>query len=139
MAKDLFHIALKNALKKDGWTVTHDPFPLTSKSENMDYEIDLGAERILAAERGTEQIAVEIKSFLKPSLVNEFHSILGQYLVYNEGLKQLNENRVLYLALPAFADVRMSDYPFIQHLVTHFQVKIIVFDEINQIITQWKK
>ena len=77
MARDLFHQPLRNALEKDGWTVTHDPFYLFSKSDNMDYEIDLGAERILAAERGTEKIAVEIKSFLNHRFLTNFTPFLG--------------------------------------------------------------
>jgi len=28
MAKDLYHQAIKNALIKDGWTITGDPYPL---------------------------------------------------------------------------------------------------------------
>lgn len=28
MAKDFFHNTVKTALQKDGWTITHDPYPL---------------------------------------------------------------------------------------------------------------
>jgi hypothetical protein len=28
MAKDIFHQQVKNALIKDGWKITHDPFTL---------------------------------------------------------------------------------------------------------------
>ncbi|MFM2431796.1 MAG: fdxN element excision controlling factor protein [Cyanobacteriota bacterium] len=41
-AKDLFHDAVKAALVKDGWTVTHDP--LTLKVGKKDLFVDLGAE-----------------------------------------------------------------------------------------------
>ncbi len=30
MAKDLFHEAVKVALQKDGWEITHDPYKLKS-------------------------------------------------------------------------------------------------------------
>jgi hypothetical protein len=33
-AKDLYHEAVKNALIKDGWTITADPFPLNMKMLN---------------------------------------------------------------------------------------------------------
>ena len=69
---------MRNALEKEGWTITDDPFVLYSKAHNMDYEIDLAAERLLCAERNSEKIAVEIKSFLRPSLTNEFHTIFRQ-------------------------------------------------------------
>ena len=61
MAKDRFHGVVKTALVKDGWTVTHDPFEI--QVGGVDMEIDLGAERLLAAERKDEKIAIEVKSF----------------------------------------------------------------------------
>jgi hypothetical protein len=80
MAKDLYHLAVRAALEKDGWTITHDPFRLVDKKANMSYEVDSGAEKLLAAEKGSDFIAVEIKSFLKTSFTHEFHGILGQYI-----------------------------------------------------------
>ena len=62
-AKGFYHDTFVTTLKKDGWTITHDP--LTVSVGKTDLLIDLGAERILAAERGGERIAVEIKSFIK--------------------------------------------------------------------------
>jgi XisH protein len=61
-AKDRYHDTVKNALIKDGWTITHDPLRIRlARGKNL--FVDLGAERLLAAERGTEKIAVEVKSF----------------------------------------------------------------------------
>ena len=48
-AHDLYHDAVKNALIKDGWTITHDPFRMEWGKRDM--YVDLGAERLLAAER----------------------------------------------------------------------------------------
>lgn len=67
MAKDLFHETVKLALQKDGWMITHDPLPLLDKARNIDYEIDLGAEKLIGAERGQEKIAIEVKNFLRAS------------------------------------------------------------------------
>ncbi|MDC0835680.1 element excision factor XisH family protein [Geitlerinema sp. CS-897] len=63
-------------------------------------EIDLGAENLLAAQRDDTQIAVEIKSFLAPSLTSEFHSALGQFLNYRVVLQRKDPKRVLFLAVP---------------------------------------
>jgi hypothetical protein len=68
-AKDVIHDAVKNALVKDGWTITDDPLRLKYKAVNL--SVDLGAERTLAAEREGEKIAVEIKSFLNASTIND--------------------------------------------------------------------
>jgi hypothetical protein len=42
--------------------------------------VDLGAERLIAAQRGDEKIAVEIKSFTGPSAIHEMQMALGQYI-----------------------------------------------------------
>jgi hypothetical protein len=44
--------------------------------------IDLGAERLIAAEQAGRKIAVEVKSFLAPSRISEFYVALGQFLTY---------------------------------------------------------
>ncbi len=80
MARDLFHDIVKDALITEGWQVTHDSFPIDYGDVQM--QIDLGAERLLAAQRNTEKIAVEIKSFTKPSAISEFHTAVGQYFNY---------------------------------------------------------
>jgi hypothetical protein len=61
MAKDIFHPHVRRALEKDGWTVTHDPLLLPWGSAPV--QVDLGAEKIIAVEKGQQKIAVEVKSF----------------------------------------------------------------------------
>ena len=60
-AKDLYHDQFRAALEKDGWTITHDPYTLTFGGR--DVFVDVGAERLIAAEKGIEKIAAEIKTF----------------------------------------------------------------------------
>jgi hypothetical protein len=79
-AKDLFHNAVKVALQKEEWVITGDPLKL--EVDGTKFEIDLGAERLLAAERQGEKIAVEIKSFLGDSPLTDYHAALGQFLNY---------------------------------------------------------
>lgn len=139
MARDLYHEAVKIALTREGWLITHDPFYLADLAQSIDYEIDLGAEKLIVAERGLEKIAVEVKSFLRASISHEFHSVFGQYLVYLEALKQLAPERVLILAMPDFAYERLQDYPFILDLLTRYEVKYVVFDSTEPNIVIWKK
>ena len=61
MAKDLLHQIVKETLILDGWTITHDPYQM--KEYDPQWEVDFGAEKIIAAERGADKIAVEAKSF----------------------------------------------------------------------------
>jgi len=48
-AKDIFHESVRNALEKDGWNITHDPLHL--KVDDIEFFIDLGAERLFAAQK----------------------------------------------------------------------------------------
>ncbi len=80
-AKDLYHGTVKTALEKDGWMVT-DNLPL--RVGKRDLLIDLGAEKLLIAEREHQKIAVEVKSFMSASPVNDLEQALGQYLLYED-------------------------------------------------------
>lgn len=42
-AKDIYHDAVKNALIKDGWTITFDPYPI--KYEEVKLLADLAGEK----------------------------------------------------------------------------------------------
>jgi XisH protein len=66
---DLYHNEVKNALIKDGWVITDDPF--TWEYKGLRVYADLGAEKLLAAERMQEKIVIEIKVFNSPSLITE--------------------------------------------------------------------
>jgi hypothetical protein len=84
-AKDRFHAVVRIALEKDQWNVTDDPLRLDIGGTK--FEIDLGAEQLLAAERGKEKIAVEIKTFLSDSPLTDYHAALGQFLNYRLALE----------------------------------------------------
>ena len=140
MAKDLFHDIVKIALEKEGWTITHDPYEL--KLDDLDLftsklKIDLGAEKMLAAEKGTEKIAVEIKTLSGPSLIYEVHALLGQYLNYQLGIDIQEPDRVLYAAIPEKAYHILAPQGFIQMMIAKYKVHLIVYDQTLQIITHW--
>jgi hypothetical protein len=96
-ARDIYHNHVKHALIKDGWTITHDPFPM--KWGRKDTFVDLGAEKILAAEKEGQKIAVEIKSFIGASEMHDLHNAVGQYTRYHDVLERTEPMRVLYLAI----------------------------------------
>lgn len=80
MAKDFYHALVKEALIVEGWKITHDPYSF--KEYDPEWEVDLGAEKIIGAEKGNKKIAVEIESFLASSFAYEFHGVIGQYVNY---------------------------------------------------------
>jgi hypothetical protein len=84
-AKDIYHDTVKNALIKDEWIITDDPLKLTIGSRSL--YIDLGAEKLIGAQKGAQKIAVEIKSFISPSPVKDLENALGQYILYQNLLQ----------------------------------------------------
>jgi XisH protein len=137
VARDLFHQVVKDALVKDGWNITHDPFPVDYGDVQM--QIDLGAERLLAATKDADTIAVEIKSFINPSSISEFHTAVGQYLNYRRALRAQEPSRVLYLAVPSQTYNEFFRLRFIQEGVEEYQIYLLVYDIEERSIIKWTK
>ena len=135
MAKDLFHQVVKDALIKDGWNITHDPFPVDYGDVQM--QIDLGAERLLAATKDKTIIAVEIKSFVRPSAISEFHTAVGQYLNYRRALRAQEPNRILYLAVPSQTYDEFFRLRFIEEGIEEYQICLIIYDVEDRRIVKW--
>lgn len=138
MARDAFHQQVKNALIKDGWIITNDPL-IIRISEAIKVQIDLAAESAIAAERNAEKIAVEIKSFIAGSDINEFHTALGQYLNYRQALEENEPERIVYLAVPLETYLDFFQLSFVQRAIQRYQVKLIVYDPKQEKIQQWIK
>jgi hypothetical protein len=136
-AKDIFHNLVKDALQKEGWLITHDPYYVTWGS--ADYRIDLAAEEIIAAEKESEKIAVEIKSFIGSSLTTDFHLAIGQFLNYRIALKQQDPNRKLYLAVSENVFDSFFKTPIVQLTIQEYQIKIVLFNPTTQTLTKWIK
>ena len=92
-AKDLFHQLVRTALEQEGWTITHDPYHIDLGF--VDLYIDLGAERLIAAIKDNEKIAIEIKTFLSASTISEFHTAIGQFINYRIALEAEESDRIL--------------------------------------------
>ena len=142
MVKDFYHQHVVEALIKDGWKITHDPFYVPIG--NRRGYIDLGAEKsIIGAEKesadGLEQIAVEIKSFISKSDLNDFEGALGKFQLYFYALEDLEPDRILFLAIPlAFYNRFFSD-TFFTKLIQKANLKILIFDEEDKTINSWIK
>ncbi|WP_424099651.1 XisH family protein [Moorena producens] len=136
MAKDLFHDVVKNALIKDGWQITDDPFFL--KVGGVEFFIDLGAEKLIAAERNGQRIAVEIKSFINPSSITDFHLAIGQFINYRVALKVKDPERQLFLAVPDTTYQRFFQKEFPQIVIQEYQLKLLSYDIDNEVIVSWK-
>ncbi|HYW19879.1 MAG TPA: XisH family protein [Nodularia sp. (in: cyanobacteria)] len=136
-AKDIFHDAVRLALEKDSWSITHDPLSMTI--DGIEFYIDVGAERLLAAEKEGHKIAVEVKSFLGKSEISEFHTALGQTLNYRSVLRKKQPERVLYLAISYEIYTEFFTIPFIQEVIAEHQLKLLIFETMKQEIVLWKE
>lgn len=134
-AKDIFHQAVRHALEKDGWTITHDPLLLRYELGNL--YIDLGAEKILAAEQAGKKIAVEIKSFIQSSAISEFYTALGQFISYQTLLKEQYSEYVLYLAVPLDTYTSFFATQLAQTIISNQQLKLIVYQPQQEVINRW--
>jgi XisH protein len=135
-AKDKFHDLVKTALQKDGWVITADP--LYIQWGQVEMYIDLGAERILGAERDGQKIAVEVKSFLGQSTISDFHGALGQFISYRTALEDKEPDRVLYLAIPLDAYDSFFILPFAQAVMQKCQVRLLVYNIEEEAIAKWQ-
>ncbi|GCL41297.1 XisH family protein [Anabaena sp. FACHB-1250] len=135
-ARDLFHQAVVNALLKEQWLITHDPLEI--QLEETKLKIDLGAERLIAADKGEEKIAIEIKSFASNSPVSDFHTALGQFLNYQIILEETQSERELYLAVPNDTYISFFQTRLAKIAVEKYNIKIIVYDPIAEVIVKWQ-
>ena len=136
MARDLFHSAVKNALVKEQWSITADPLKI--KIDGVKLEIDLAAEKVIAAEREGRKIAVEIKSFLNTSAITDFHAALGQFLNYRLALQMTEPDRVIYLAVPLETFASFFQERFVREAVKLYQLRLVVYDPEKEVVTEWK-
>lgn len=137
-AKDIFHDKVRNALIKDGWTITDDPYNL-KWDDNENLFIDIAAEKLLIAEKGKEKIAVEVKTFIGKSTIQDLHLAIGQFVVYRTALVFTEPDRILFLAVPMEILHEVFSRPKADFLVKDMDLKIIGFDIDKEEIIEWQK
>ena len=97
----------------------------------------MAAEKIIAAEKDNQKIAVEIKSFLNPSAVTDFYNALGQFLSYRLVLKTIEPQRILFLAIPLDTYEEFFQSNFAQLAINEYQLKLIIYNSEKGGLTKW--
>lgn len=118
-----------------GQLITHDPFPLQIGKKRL--SVDLGAERLISAEKNLQKIVVEIKSFVGQSDVKDLEQVLGQYILYRQILNETKIDRELYLAVSRLTFKSIFTIQLGEILLTNQIIKLIVFDDESEVIVQW--
>jgi hypothetical protein len=132
---DASHQAVRNALIKDGWTITHDP--LTIRIGRRKLFADLGAERVLTADKGTRKIAVEIKTFRRVSTVEDLQEAVGQFIMYRDALAEVEPEREAYVAVPDAELDGIFAEELGQVLLRRGSMRIFGYDTVNEEVTRW--
>ena len=134
-AKDIYHDNVRNALVKDGWTITHDPLRLQWGPKDM--YVDLGAEQLMAAEKAGRKIAVEIKSFIGQSEIEDLKNALGQFILYRNVMNKTEPDRELYLAVRESVFHELFEEPIGKLLLENEGLKLLVFNSQEEVIVKW--
>ncbi len=134
-ARDRYHDPVRNALVKDGWTITDDP--LRIKVGKKDLYVDLGAERLIAATKLSRKIAVEVKSFIGPSEMTELEKAVGQYIIYRDILATTEPDREMFLAVPESKFIDLFEEPIGKILIDKENMHVLAFDPVAEEVRRW--
>ena len=135
MAKDLVYQAAKNALIKDNCLITHDLYTISFGGVNM--AVDLGAEKLIAATKDRQKIAVEIKSFVSPSEMADLKDAIGGFVLYRAVMNRLEPDRILYLGVRDTVFTDLFEEPIGKLLRESENLNLLVFNSDTERITQW--
>ncbi|MGK7903175.1 MAG: XisH family protein [Hormoscilla sp.] len=133
--RDKDHSSLRRTLEKDGWTITDDPYLLVLG--NTFLKADLGAEKLLAAEKEERLIAVELKGFGSSSPINELQKAMGQLQLYQWALDGQEPERQLFLAISQEVYIRDFQTQIFQLAVERNKINLLVYEPKQEVIVQW--
>lgn len=136
MAHDFIYPQVRAALIADGWVITQDPFEIDYKGDRL--ESDLGAERLITAEQGTQQIVVEIKSFRERSFLHAIGKAVGQYTFYRVMLEDLGSPRTIWMAISTGTAAQISAHPAAQLILATQNVSLLIVDIATQEVVEWR-
>lgn len=134
-AKDIYHDTVKNALIKDGWRITAENLQLPWGGTQT--YIDIIADEVFVAEKEGRKIAVEVKSFVGKSNLSELEKAVGQFIIYRFAMRKEDPERKLFLAISEKIYNKLFVNPDVIELIETENLKILVFDELKEVIVRW--
>lgn len=143
--RDSIHHIVKQAIIKDGWQITDDPYVI-SYGERFLF-VDLAATesstpdqifgQFIGAEYQNSRIAIEIKEFGGKSAIADLEQAIGQYILYQLLLKQVDPEREVYLAIPDIAYYSLFSEPIGELVIAELPLKLLIVDLQKTEVKQW--
>lgn len=133
--RDTIHDAVKNALVKDGWTVTNDPFRI--HYGDMDVFADLRIEKAEGENLTRRALVIEIKSFVEDSAAHSLGTALGQYEMYRTLLRHVAPGDRLYLAISDTVYERQFVREAFQLIVQEHDLAMVIVNVEQEEVVRW--
>lgn len=134
-AKDIYHETVKKALIKDGWIITAENLQLPWGGTQT--YIEITADKVFVAEKEGRKIAVEVKSFIGKSSLSELEKAVGQFIIYRFAMRKEDADRELFLAVGEKIYNKLFINADVIELIETEDLKVLVFDEVKEVIVRW--
>lgn len=124
-----------NALRKDGWIVSNQPFFIGTGKEALFADI-----RAFKNDNGVpkEIIVVEVKCFANRRMyLDDLYGAIGQYLIYRNAMRSKQVFEPLYLALPTTTYTTLFRREVVVATIREIQMKMLVVDLVKEEISVW--
>lgn len=137
--RDSIHDAVVNALVKEGWEITDDPFIIQFGGRTLFIDLAAHPEEgfFIGAEREQHKIAVEIKSFGGASPVTDLEHAIGQYVLYHLVLDETGSPETLYLAVTEAVYRSVFERPLGRLAVRGVPLRLVVVNEQSEEVAAW--
>lgn len=136
MAKDIIHDAVRNALVKDGWTVTDEPFRIVYEEFELFADLAVGRAPVIAEKYG-RKIVVGVKTFGGRSFVKDFQHALGQYIMYRDLMELTCPGYELCLGISEFVHEEFFSQKAAMTIVRRHKLRFVIVDIGKEEIVKW--
>ncbi|AMW30745.1 MULTISPECIES: XisH family protein [Oscillatoriales] len=143
--RDTTHNIIKQAIIKDGWEITDDPYVI-SYGERFLF-VDLGVRRshfptqpkgsIIGARRDRTRIAIEIKEFRGLSAIADLEQAIGQYSLYRLLLNEVDPERHIYLGVTDIIYETIFSETIGKLVINKLPLNLLVVDGKKAEVKQW--
>jgi hypothetical protein len=142
--RDAIHYIVRQALVKEGWEITDDPYVISYGERFLFIDLAARADTLdgmagefIGARRGNSQIAVEIKEFRGYSAIADLEQAIGQYVLYRLLLTQVDPERELYLAIADTTFDAIFSEPIGDLVIRELPMKLLIVNVEAVEVRQW--